>query len=398
MEQPGKALFQKHILVVDDNPRNLQLISTLVSDAGYKVSAVNSGHNALKFLAHKKPDVVLLDVMMPEMNGYDVCKAIKTDETLSDIPVIFLTAKNEAQDIVTGFSLGAVDYITKPFKTEEVLVRLSTHLQLKQSKQMLLEKNNELEKLNRELIRSKEIIREDAQRLAKINAEKDRFFSIIAHDLRGPFSGCMGLTEIIATNFDSLSKEEMKEYALTLFETAGQLNKLLVNLLDWARMQMGMIGFNPESGLLHHMIEESAEMYRKRALKKNISLNIEVAGDLTVMADPNMLNTVVRNLLSNAVKFTHPEGVITLKAEKTSAGKVLLTVKDSGIGIPPQILSNLYQIDKKVSRPGTSGEQSTGLGLLICRDFVRQHGEDLQVESTVGKGSTFRFELPLAGK
>ncbi len=396
IEHSGKAPFQAHILVVDDNPRNLQLISTVVSDAGYKVSAVNSGGNALKFLTHKIPDIVLLDVMMPEMNGYDVCKAMKSDKNLSDIPVIFLTAKNEVQDIVTGFSLGAVDYITKPFKTEEVLVRLSTHLQLKQSKQMLLEKNNELEALNSELVRSKEIIREDAQRLAKMNAEKDRFFSIIAHDLRGPFSGCMGLTEIIASNVDELSKEEMKEYALTLFETAGQLNKLLENLLDWARMQMGMIGFNPEAGLLHHMIEESVEMYRKRALEKNITLDINIPENLGVQADANMVNTVVRNLLSNAVKFTHPGGSISFAAAKNSNGKVLLTVKDTGIGIPTQILNNLYRLDKKVSRPGTSGEQSTGLGLMICRDFVKQHGEDLQVESTVGKGSTFSFELPLA--
>lgn len=135
-----KATLNAHVLVVDDNPRNLQLISTVVGEAGYKVSAVNSGQNALKYLKLKQPDIILLDVMMPEMNGYDVCRTIKEDPGLKDIPVVFLTAKNEVQDIVTGFSLGAVDYITKPFKTEEVLIRLSTHLQLRHSKNSCLRK------------------------------------------------------------------------------------------------------------------------------------------------------------------------------------------------------------------------------------------------------------------
>jgi two-component system, sensor histidine kinase and response regulator len=391
-----KATLNAHVLVVDDNPRNLQLISTVVGEAGYKVSAVNSGQNALKYLTLKQPDIILLDVMMPEMNGYDVCRTIKEDINLKDIPVIFLTAKNEVQDIVTGFSLGAVDYITKPFKTEEVLVRLSTHLQLRHSKKLLLEKKNELEQLNEALHKSKEIIRADAKRLEKLNAEKDKFFSIIAHDLRSPFAGCIGLTEILATSVENMSNEDIAEYAQTLNETASQINKLLENLLEWARMQMGLIGYNPENENFIEMIANTISLYEKAAKDKKIHFHQQLPENLKVYADTNMVNSIMRNLLSNAVKFTHPKGNIKIEAQATGNDMIEIQVSDSGIGIPKDLQSKLFRLDQKVSRPGTSGEESTGLGLLLCRDLVQKSGGTFSLESKEGQGSTFKFTLPLA--
>jgi two-component system, sensor histidine kinase and response regulator len=391
-----KAILNAHVLVVDDNPRNLQLISTVVGEAGYKVSAVNSGQNALKYLALKQPDIILLDIMMPEMNGFDVCQAIKQEDALKDIPVIFLTAKNEVQDIVKGFNLGAVDYITKPFKTEEVLVRLSTHLQLRHSKKLLLEKKNELEQLNDALHKSKETIKADATRLEKLNAEKDRFFSIIAHDLRGPFAGCIGLTEILATSVESMSNEDIAEYAQTLNETASQINKLLENLLEWARMQMGLVGYNPINEVFVEMIANTISLYEKAANEKKIHFQLQLPNNLQVYADTNMVNSIMRNLLSNAVKFTHPKGSINIVAQPLGNEMIEIQVSDTGIGIPEDLKSKLFRLDQKVSRPGTSGEESTGLGLLLCRDFVQKSGGTFSLESKEGQGSTFKFTLPLA--
>jgi two-component system, sensor histidine kinase and response regulator len=391
-----KTTLNAHVLVVDDNPRNLQLISTVVGEAGYKVSAVNSGQNALIYLKLKQPDIILLDVMMPEMNGYEVCRTIKQDPILKDIPVIFLTAKNEVQDIVTGFTLGAVDYITKPFKTEEVLVRLSTHLQLRHSKKLLLEKKNELEQLNKALHKSQQTIKADAMRLEKLNAEKDKFFSIIAHDLRGPFAGCIGLTEILATSVENMSNEDIAEYAQTLNETASQINKLLENLLEWARMQMGLIGYNPENENFIEMIANTISLYEKAAKDKKIHFHQQLPENLKVYADTNMVNSIMRNLLSNAVKFTHPKGNIKIEARATGNDMIEIQVSDSGIGIPKGLQSKLFRLDQKVSRPGTSGEESTGLGLLLCRDFVQKSGGTLSLESKEGQGSTFSFTLPLA--
>lgn len=391
-----KATLNAHVLVVDDNPRNLQLISTVVGEAGYKVSAVNSGQNALKYLTLKQPDIILLDVMMPEMNGYEVCRTIKEDPGLKDIPVVFLTAKNEVQDIVTGFSLGAVDYITKPFKTEEVLVRLSTHLQLRHSKKLLLEKKNELEQLNEALHKSQETIKADAMRLEKLNAEKDKFFSIIAHDLRGPFAGCIGLTEILATSVGNMSNEDIAEYAQTLNETASQINKLLENLLEWARMQMGLIGYNPKNENFVEMIANTISLYEKAAKDKKIQFHQQLPENLKVYADTNMVNSIMRNLLSNAVKFTHPKGNIKIEAQAIGNDMIEIQVSDSGIGISKDLQSKLFRLDQTVSRPGTSGEESTGLGLLLCRDFVQKSGGAFSLESKEGQGSTFKFTLPLA--
>lgn len=391
-----KTTLNAHVLVVDDNPRNLQLISTVVGEAGYKVSAVNSGQNALKYLTLKQPDIILLDVMMPEMNGYDVCRTIKQDPILKDIPVIFLTAKNEVQDIVTGFTLGAVDYITKPFKTEEVLIRLSTHLQLRHSKKLLLEKKNELEQLNVALHKSKEIIRADAKRLEKLNAEKDKFFSIIAHDLRGPFAGCIGLTEILATSVEHMSNEDIAEYAQTLNETASQINKLLENLLEWARMQMGLVGYSPNDEVFVEMISNTISIYEKAANEKKIQLQLQLPADVRVHADPNMVNSIMRNLLSNAVKFTYPKGNIKVVAQVVENDMISIQVSDNGIGIPEGLKRKLFRLDQKVSRPGTSGEESSGLGLLLCRDFVQKSGGTFSLESKEGQGSTFSFTLPIA--
>lgn len=393
MVHKHKAAFEANILVVDDNPKNLQLISTVVSEAGYKVSAVNSAENALKYLNLKSPDLILLDVMMPGMNGYEACRIIKSDEKLKEIPIIFLTAKNETEDIVTGFSLGAVDYISKPFKSEEVLVRLSTHVQLTQSKRLLKEKNNELATLNQKLVESHKKTEQDAEKLAAMNAEKDKFFSILAHDLRGPFSGCVSLTEILSSSINELSQADIIDYADTLQETASMMNKLLENLLEWARMQMGLIGFDPENHDLNTILDAPIELYEAEANKKGIHLTTEIEAGLMIHTDPNMLQTVIRNLLSNAVKFTHKDGSIHLQANKDN-DFIGIRIKDTGIGIPTEMLDKLFRLDHKVSRPGTDGELSSGLGLILCKDFVNKMGGRIDVSSLAGSGSTFEIILP----
>ncbi len=392
MVDKRKTDFEANILVVDDNPKNLQLISTVVSESGYKVSAVNSGENALKYLNLKHPDLILLDVMMPGMNGYEVCRIIKSDEKLKEIPIIFLTAKNETEDIVAGFSMGAVDYITKPFKTEEVLVRLSTHIQLTQSKKLLKEKNSELAALNQKLLESRKKIKQDAEKLATMNAEKDKFFSILAHDLRGPFSGCVSLTEILSSGINELSKEDISDYAITLQETASMMNKLLENLLEWARMQMGLIGFEPKNHDFESIIDPTIELYQAEAAKKDIRLITNIQSGLNIYTDANMLQTVIRNLLSNAVKFTRKGGSIKLQAQIDK--DIIIRIDDTGIGIPPELLDKLFRIDHKVSRPGTDGELSSGLGLIICKDFVGKMGGKIVASSQIGAGSTFEITLP----
>ncbi|MFW6348445.1 MAG: response regulator [Cyclonatronaceae bacterium] len=399
MEKNTKAPFPATILVVDDNARNLQLISSVLGKAGYKINAVNSGEKALSYLQKRQPDIILLDIMMPGMNGFEVCTELKASETLCDIPVIFLTAKSDGNDLVEGFQVGAVDYITKPFNSEEVLVRLANHLKLRKARY-------ELEEKNTALVKAQEASEADARRLKALNAEKDRFFSILAHDLRGPFSGYMGLTEVLANHAAELSQEEVLEYSGALHQAASNVYKLLLNLLEWSRLQMGSLEFSPKPLRIKEQLRETLSMAARLAADKGISFSYEIPEMLSAKVDGYMLESIMRNLLTNAVKFTHPHGSIVIKAgsvaeDKTSdeageLGEVYLEVSDTGIGIPPEMQEKLYRIDENISRPGTQGEESTGLGLLLCRDMIVKNGGRLHLESEENKGSRFRFTMPAA--
>lgn len=382
------------ILIVDDNPRNLQLMSTILKEKGFKLYVTNSGENALLFLQKTLPDLILLDIMMPGLSGFEVCKRIKQDEKLKDIPVIFLTAKNDVEDVVEGFEAGAVDYVTKPFNTKEVFVRISTHLQLKKAKEMLIEKNSEMKALNATLSDSKAIIEEDARRLEKLNAEKNKFFSIISHDLRGPLSGLIGLSEIIFKEADTISKEDLKEYAGMLFDSSKQVFNLLENLLEWSKMQMNVVSFNPEQIRLRPLLENTEELLNQEVQKKNHHLTLDCPDELDIFADRNMLKSVIRNMIGNAIKYTPPGGEIVVTANKSDNGETEIIFKDNGIGMDETQLQSLFKIDNKTSRPGTEGESSTGLGLFLCKDFIQKHNGNIKVKSTAGDGTTFFIGFP----
>ncbi|AXJ01036.1 His Kinase A (phospho-acceptor) domain-containing protein [Cyclonatronum proteinivorum] len=395
MNVDTNAPYPASILVVDDNPRNLQLISTLLSKSGYKVSAVNSGLKAIKFVKEKNPDLILLDVMMPEMNGYETCNVIRQNPEADETPIIFLTAKSEIEDIITGFKQGAVDYITKPFKSEEVLIRLKTHLQLRASRAQLREKNAELEQLNKELVETRATIKADANRLKDLNAEKDRFFSIIAHDLRGPLSGTMGLAEVLANEARNLSIDEIAELSNALYGSTSDMYKLLLNLLDWARLQMGLVNYKPEAVEAKSVINEGLSMYEAKVKEKNLVVELTGDDNIKLFVDHNMISSVMRNIISNAIKFTPKGGKITIRTYLSGENAATIEVKDSGIGIPPEIQKKLFRLDENVSRNGTEGEESTGIGLLLSRDITLKNKGTLTFSSTEGKGSVFNIELPV---
>lgn len=386
------------ILITDDNPRNLQLISTLLKDRGYKLFITTSGENAIRFLADNIPDIILLDIMMPGMSGIEVCRIIKADERLREIPVIFLTAKNDQEDIIAGFEAGAVDYIIKPFWAHEVMARVSAQMQIIQTKKILAEKNNTLEQVNQCLLEAKSKIEKHAEELAALNAEKNKFFSIIAHDLRGPLAGLTGLSELLflkLENAEETNAEEIIEYAKMLHDSSTQVFELLENLLEWAQIQMHTISFKSEQIPLKHLIISSIGIYHNDLKKKDLSLSLKVNENETVFGDQAMLKAILRNLTSNAMKFTPKNGAIEIKATKTNDQKIKIQVKDTGIGMDKSLIDKLFRIDQKVSRVGTEGEVSSGIGLILCKNLVEKHGGSITVKSTPGKGTTFTVTLPL---
>ena len=356
-----------NILIVDDVPANLMVLNDILEGIGYKVRPVPNGHLALQVAEKEKPDLVLLDIMMPEMDGFEVCKRFKDNPLLSEIPIIFISALNDTHDIVKAFHSGGVDYITKPFRAEEVTARVATHL-----------------KLHRQNLE-----------LYNLNASKDKFFSIIAHDLRSPFNGILGLTQIMAEELSSLTMEEIQEIAVDLKSSATNLFRLLENLLHWARMQQGLTTIYPEKLPLYTTASDSVEMILDSAKGKGISITYNIDKDLKISADKNCFQTIMRNLVSNAIKFTNKGGSISVSASATNEGLVQISIKDTGIGISPVMVGDLFRIDVKTGRRGTDGESSTGLGLLLCKEFVEKHGGKIWVRSEEGKGSDFCFTMPL---
>lgn len=367
-----------NILIVDDVVENLKLLGIMLREHGYNVRPVPSSVLALKVAQNEKPDLILLDIMMPEMDGFEVCLKLKSIPSLKDVPVIFISALNDTENIVKGLRAGGVDYITKPFQAEEVKARVATHITLYLQQQQLLAQSNELKILN---------------------DTKDKFFSILAHDLRAPFSTFLGLSKDLSKNLMDLTYREIHEMANNLDSSANNVYKLLENLLQWAKMQRGLIDYNPEMCNLKMLLKQNYDLLNEFASQKKIQFEIEIDESYEIYADIAMLNTVVRNIITNAIKFTKPEGKIKIKAseyesEDNSNDYILCSISDSGIGMSKYILENLFRIDKNVSREGTDGESSSGLGLLLCKEFIEKNHGKMWAESIENQGSTFYFTIP----
>jgi two-component system sensor histidine kinase/response regulator len=353
-----------NILIVDDIPANLKVLGQILKIEGYKVRPVPNGELALQVAEKEKPDLILLDIMMPDMDGYEVCRRLKEKPNLKDIPVIFISALNDTEDIVKALNSGGVDYITKPFQAEEVKARVSTHIKLHQQ-------NKDLQKLN---------------------ADKDRFMSILAHDLKGPFNGIIGFTSLLAKHVRQYNIDKIEAHVNIINNSAQQYFKMLNDLLLWVRSQSGKIPYEPHFIEFNTICTEVIEFLKPNARYKNISINIQTS-EIEVYADVDMLKTILRNLISNALKYTNKDGIVDIQTLSNEHG-VNISVTDNGTGIHPEVLKKLFDSAQKISTAGTENESGTGLGLLLCKEFVEKHGGKIWVESEIDKGSTFFFILP----
>ena len=232
------------------------------------------------------------------------------------------------------------------------------------------------------------LLEENNKKLEYLNSTKDRFFSIIAHDLRNPFYAIKGFGELLLRNYSKLSEDKITKYLGLIASSAAHGSELLENLLQWSRSQSGSIVFMPEKRSLRALVEDIVGLLEGDALRKNISIHQNISPELEVVADANMLQTIFRNLISNAIKFTPENGTIHIDTE-TKLKEVLISIKDSGVGINPATIPLLFKIDTIVSTPGTAKETGTGLGLVLCKEFVEKHGGRIWVESSVNEGSTF---------
>ncbi len=356
---------RQKVLIVDDVTKNIQLVANFLKQAGYDINYAIRGKTAIKHIQKEKFDLILLDIMMPEMDGFEVCKKLKSDHETKDIPIIFLTAKNDIDSITKAFEAGGVDYITKPFNKTELLARVKTHLELQQQRRDLKE----------------------------LNATKDKFFSIIAHDLKSPLNQLMGLSEILKKEINAGKNNDILKLVKFINASAKSGRLLLGNLLEWSRSQTGSIKIYPEILDIKKVTDDVIELNENNAIQKKIKLKSKIKKGVFAFADENMVKTVLRNLISNSIKFTLENGVISLGA-KQSKNIVTYSISDNGIGIKANDIKKLFRIDVNPKLIGNSQEKGTGLGLILCKEFIEINGGEIWVESKIGEGSTFYFSLP----
>lgn len=353
------------ILIVDDVPQNIQIVGNLLSSENYDVFFALSGEEALQIAQTQDLHLILMDVMMPGMNGFDTVRALKAQPQHRNTPVIFLTALSEKENILDGFDAGGVDYVTKPFNRSELLARVRTHVALSQTR----------------------------EELRQASLMRDRFFAILAHDLRSPFQALLGLLSETLVQFETLGSEDIKDILQGVHGSSEKAYELLQNLLEWGRSQTGHIILTPEKISLKPLVEGLEHLNAVAFQEKKIQFDSSGVKD-SCWADRNTLEFILRNLVSNALKFTPEGGTVTLKSE-VSGEQVLISVRDTGVGMDEEKLARLFRLDQRVSTPGTKKEPGSGLGLILCRDFAQKNRGELTVESQVGKGSVFRLTLPL---
>jgi len=289
-----------------------------------------------------------------------------------------------SEGVIIG-SIGILSDITARKKLEEDHKRVIEEIAL--SRDMLEQHAYEMVELNLKLEESEE-------KLKELNANKDRFFSIIAHDLRSPFTTLIGYTELLHEDFESTSREELKESIEILHTTSKRIYNLLENLLSWARIQTGRMPYQPLKLDISIICKDIVNLFEENAKIKNIDLSYDMEKDLYVYADKNMIDTVIRNLVSNALKFTPSGKTIVLSAERLD-NFIEVSVTDTGLGMSQDVLSKLFKIDQHVTTLGTTGEKGTGLGLILCKELVEKNGGKIGVESTLNIGSRFYFTLPV---
>lgn len=361
------------ILVVDDVTSNVLLLKILLTNEKFQICTASNGHQCVEVARSEHPDLILLDVMMPELNGFDTAVILKKDPLTADIPIIFLTALNSPSDLVHGFQVGAHDFLSKPFNKEELIMRVMHQISLVAAKRYIIEQN---------------------EKLKQIISNRDKMYSVIAHDLRSPMAS---IRMVLNLCVNVVTPDMVGEEIFGLLDKANreseETHDLLDNLLKWTKSQTGRLEVAYQNLELDDIVPGVVDIFTMIAEMKKIKLQyIPSEEHLKVRADNDMMKTVVRNFISNAIKFT-PEGKGIEVYYKKSGEFAKISVRDHGVGIAPERIDTLFH--KGETTYGTGGEEGSGLGLQLCADFARKNGGDVMVESTLGEGSTFSFLVPL---
>ena len=364
------------ILIVDDKPANIKILGEALRNE-YDICITTNGKRALEIaFSDDMPDLILLDIVMPEFDGYMVCKALKENHKTKDIPIIFITIKNEVDDEAIGFELGGVDYITKPFSLPIVKARVKTHLDLKR-------KRDKLENM--------------AKKLEQLNIVKNRFLGTAAHDLRNPLGSIQNIAEVLLMELENQLTDDQMELIQMIFTQSEHMLLLINDLLDVAVIESGHLTMNFEKDSLSLFIAQRIRLMKSLASKKGQHIISDIQNSKDALFDKDRIGQVFDNLFSNAIKFSPINSTIQIRVyEKESY--VMVDIQDEGPGLSKTDQSKLFNEFQRLSSKPTGNEKSTGLGLSIVKAIIDAHHGKIIVKSEPGIGTTMTIALPMSNE
>ena len=385
---PGKndAGQPASILVVDDIPANLQVLAGMLRDRGYKVRPVPSGKLALLAARHDPPDLILLDINMPEMNGYEVCQHLKADDMLQGIPVIFISALSDQLDKLKAFAIGGVDYITKPFQIEELYARVETHLKVRRLQ-------IELEESNARMAKANEVLCRKQQELSDLHHRKDEFLAMLSHELRSPLAPILNAVQLLRLQ---TNENELQQQARIIIERqVTQLTRLVDDLMEVSRITTGRVQLRQDRVAVSDIVEQAVETARPLIDQRQQELTVSLPPQpIWLNADAARLQQVVVNLLTNAAKYTADGGQIWLSVQQ-EGDECVLRLRDTGVGIAPAVLPRIFDLFTQAERSLDRSQGGLGIGLALVHRMVEMHQGTVEADSVLGQGSEFVVRLPV---
>jgi signal transduction histidine kinase len=362
-EQPAS------ILIVDDTIENLRLLAALLGERGFEARPVRSGAEALEAAKHAAPDLILLDITMPGMDGYETCTRLKSMPGLADVPIIFITALGELADKVKAFEVGGADYITKPFQIEEVLARVRVHMALRKA-QVELAQNYD--------------------RLRSLEQLRDELIHMVVHDMRSPLTVVLAQLQFIHDDISGVVAEPVMKDLDAAIQAAGVINRMANDLLDVSRMEEGKLPLNRQATDLAQLAR--AVQTAISGWQRGRTMDVDAPGPVPADCDPEIVRRVLENLVSNAIKHTPEDGTITIALTPGSPSRV--AVMDRGPGVPAQARDRIFEKFGTLATRQSQTYHSAGLGLAFCKLAVEAHGGRIGIDDRDGGGSVFWFELP----
>jgi signal transduction histidine kinase len=387
---PGQCL-----LVVDDEPNNLSIMVDYLRAYGFDIMTARTGSNGLSKAVRGHPDLILLDIMLPDIDGFEVCRRLQSDANTKDIPVIFLTALTQMEDKLKGFEAGGVDYLTKPIQEAEVLARVTTHLKLRNLQMRLHERNRALQQEIEQRVRVEEELRQAKFAAEQANRAKSIFLANMSHEIRTPLNAVLGFSEILAAALDN---PRHKEY-LHAIQVSGQtLLDIINDILDLAKIEAGKLEVIYREVDPRPIFTDMAVIFSQKLGAKNIQFSVDISPDLPhlLRLDETRLRQILLNLVGNAVKFTH-HGFIKLKVWchilDSHSLDLYFSVQDNGIGIAPGEQEKIFAAFEQSRTRDTKEQGGTGLGLSIVKRLLEIHHGEISLDSAEGQGSTFSVRL-----